>query len=105
MATSKIATGLFPHAWKPGKLPPGIGARTKAPIFDALTATAHELQDLLSAGTLKGTDLVEEFVWRIEEYNPYLNAVFEYAPGVMQRASELDRSETIHLVASPTKRT
>jgi hypothetical protein len=41
-------------------------------------------------GLLKSTDLVEEFVWRIEEYNPYLNAVFEYGPGVLQRASDLD---------------
>jgi len=85
-----ITTSLFPHAWRSCKLPHGIGARTKAPPFDALTITAHELQALLIAGTLKSTDIVEEFVWRIEEYNPYLNAVFEYAPSVLQRALDLD---------------
>lgn len=90
MATSKITTSMFPCAWKSGKLPHGIGARTREPLFDALTITAHELQALLVAKTLKSTDIVKEFVWRIEEYNPYLNAVFEYAPGVLQRASELD---------------
>lgn len=41
-------------------------------------------------GKLKSTDLVEEYVWRSEQYNSYLNAVFEYAPGVKQRAVELD---------------
>lgn len=41
-------------------------------------------------GKLKSTDLVEEYIWRIEEYNPYLRAISEYAPGVMDRAREMD---------------
>ncbi|TAQ87151.1 hypothetical protein B7494_g4533 [Chlorociboria aeruginascens] len=81
----------FPHAWKAGHLPTGTASRrSSSPRFDALRSTAHELQDLLTAGTLTSTDLVEEYVWRIEQYNTFLNAVSQYAPGVMKRAQELD---------------
>jgi hypothetical protein len=101
MTTSEVTNILYPHAWKPGRFPDGMGARTRAPLFDALTATAHELQDLLCAGKLKSTDLVEEYVWRIEEYNSYLNAVFEYAPGVLQRALEMDRARANGQILGP----
>lgn len=79
--------------WKPGNLPKGVHAqRVQPPLFDALTATAHDLQELLIAGKLKSTDLVEEYIWRIEEYNSYLRAVDQYALNVMERAREMDES-------------
>ncbi|KAJ5921256.1 amidase signature enzyme [Penicillium verhagenii] len=81
----------FPHAWKAGSPPPGVGSSSRSiPLFNALTATAHELQALMISGTLKSTDLVEEYIWRIENHNSYLNAIFEYSPTAMQRAADMD---------------
>lgn len=80
----------YPHAWKAGNLPPAVGPRRSVPLFNALTATAHELQDMMASGKVKSTDLVDEYVWRIEQYNSYLNAVIEYAPGAKKRAMEMD---------------
>ncbi|OBT77497.1 hypothetical protein VF21_05228 [Pseudogymnoascus sp. 05NY08] len=88
--------------WKAGHPPTGLAAkRTHPPLFDALTATAHDLQKLLTAGELKSTDLVEEYVWRIEEYNPYLRAVSQYAPGVLDQAKELDSKRAAGEVLGP----
>ncbi|KAJ5933741.1 amidase signature enzyme [Penicillium verhagenii] len=81
----------FPHAWKAGSPPPGVGSSPRSvPLFNALTATAHELQALMISGALESTDLVEEYIWRIEKHNSYLNAIFEYSPTAMQRAADMD---------------
>lgn len=91
ITTRKMVTTAFPHAWKPGNPPAGVVLQRQGlPLFDAVTATAHSLQDSMIAGKLKSTDLVEEYVRRIEEYNEYLRAVSEYAPGAMERAREMD---------------
>jgi hypothetical protein len=71
--------------------PAGVGIRrAQPPLFDAVKATAHSLQKLMVDGNLRSTDLVEEYVWRIEKYNGYLRAISEYAPNVMHRAREMD---------------
>jgi amidase len=80
----------YPHFWKAGSPPAGVGFRTAPPLFDALTATAHELQAQMAAGALKSTDLVREYVWRIEQHNGRLRAVAAYAPHAMARAREMD---------------
>ena len=64
--------------------------RSHPPLFDALTATGHELQKLLIDGVLTSVNLVEEYVWRIEEYNPYLHAISQYSPSVLAQAKEMD---------------
>ena len=88
--------------WKAGQLPTGIGAqRHRPPLFDALSCTAHELQSLMMEGKLKSIDLVEEYVWRIEEYNSYLHAVSEYAPDVAERAKEMDNRRAVGKVIGP----
>lgn len=80
-----------PNAWKPGTPPRGIVLRRRGPpLFDPLTATAHDLQQMMIAGTLKSTDLVEEYVRQIEKHNSYLRAVSVYAPGAFEQAQELD---------------
>ena len=84
-------TANMTRGWSAGKVPRGTsGIRTAPPLFDALTATAHDLQKALADGKLKSTDLVQEYVWRTEEYNGYLRAVAQYAPNAFERAQELD---------------
>lgn len=81
----------YPHAWKPGHPPRGVVLERQGPaLFDPLTATAHELQKMMISGTLKSTDLVEEYVRQIEKHNGYLRAVSEYAPSALKQAQELD---------------
>lgn len=90
MSSLRESRTAYPFAWKANHPPVGVGARKQKSLFDALTATAHELQGLLTNGSVSSADIVKEYIWRIEEHNPYLNAVFEYAPDVLERASSLD---------------
>ncbi|TVY19404.1 putative amidase [Lachnellula arida] len=60
------------------------------PLFNTLTATASDLQAELSNGKIKSTQVVEEYHRSIIAHNSVLNAVWELAPGAMQRAEELD---------------
>ncbi|KAF9247882.1 hypothetical protein DTO006G1_5691 [Penicillium roqueforti] len=81
----------YPSAWKPGKPPRSVVRHRRGPpLFNTLTATAYDLQQMMIAGTLKSTDLVEEYVRNIEEHNGYLRAVSVYAPVALERAQELD---------------
>lgn len=45
---------------------------------------------MMIAGTLKSTDLVEEYVRQTEKHNSYLRAVSVYAPGALEQAQEMD---------------
>jgi len=60
------------------------------PLFDTLTATADDLQKELIKGTIKSTQIVEEYHRSILAHNGVLNAVYELASGAMQRAKEMD---------------
>ncbi|KAI3116119.1 hypothetical protein CBS147333_729 [Penicillium roqueforti] len=69
----------YPSAWKPGKPPRSVVRHRRGPpLFNTLTATAYDLQQMMIAGTLKSTDLVEEYVRNIAEHNGYLRAVSVY---------------------------
>lgn len=95
-------SAIMTRGWSSGKVPRGTsGTRTAPPLFDALTATAHDLQKALSDGKLKSTDLVQEYVWRTEEYNGYLHAVAQYAPGAYERAQKLDEQRASGQVIGP----
>jgi len=61
------------------------------PLFDTLTATAEDLQRQLVKGSLKSTQIVEEYHRSIIAYNGVLNAVYELASGASRRAEELDK--------------
>ncbi|KAI3118214.1 hypothetical protein CBS147331_3153 [Penicillium roqueforti] len=51
----------YPSAWKPGKPPRSVVRhRWGQPLFNTLTATAYDLQQMMIAGTLRSTDLVED---------------------------------------------
>ncbi|KAF2759933.1 amidase signature enzyme [Pseudovirgaria hyperparasitica] len=97
-----MAQPSFRHAWKSGSPPPGFEFhRRSITKIDPLTASAHVLQDMLTAGEVKSADLAEHYISRIEQYNGYLNAVFQYAPGVMQRAKDMDEKRSQGTVLGP----
>lgn len=86
-----MSRSAYPHAWKPGNPPRGVVLQRQGPpLFNSLTATAHELQQMIIARTLKSTDLVEEYVRQIKKHNSYLHAVSVYAPNALERAQEMD---------------
>lgn len=62
-----------------------------APSFNTLTATVQSLQEALGSGHLQSTQLVEEYQRSICLYNEWLGAVYQLAPGAMDRAREMDR--------------
>lgn len=64
----------------------------RQPLFNTLTATASDLQADLRNGKIKSTQVVEEYHRAIIAHNGVLNAVWELAPGALQRAEELDMS-------------
>lgn len=59
--------------------------------FEPLTATASQLQELLTIGAISSTDLVEVYVNRIHQYDGYLKAVLSIAPTAMNEAARLDK--------------
>lgn len=61
-----------------------------SPSFNTLTATVQSLQDALGSGRLRSTQLVEEYQRSICLYNEWLGAVYQLAPGAMDRAREMD---------------
>lgn len=83
------ATGSLRSSQLPGWIPSAL--RSNGPVkFDALTVTASQLQERLTAGSLTSTDIVEEYISRINEHNGYFKAVYVVAPGAMQKAKALD---------------
>ncbi len=69
--------------------------------FEPLTATAYQLQDLLNAGTLKSTDLVEVYTNRIQQYDNYLKAVLAIAPTAIREAQKLDEERSKGKIRGP----
>jgi hypothetical protein len=76
-------------------------ARAGEAFFDPLTATASLLQDLLTAGTLKSTDLVEIYIKRIHQYDGYLKAILSIAPTAVAEAQRLDEERSSGRVRGP----
>lgn len=69
--------------------------------FETLSATAESLQKDLIAGRITSTQIVEEYHQTIKKHNDYLNAVYELAPGAMDRAKELDELRSKGTVLGP----
>ncbi|KAK5062767.1 hypothetical protein LTR84_004842 [Exophiala bonariae] len=74
--------------------------------IDVLTATAHELQDLLTNGSVSSVDLVHIYLRQIESHNHKglkLNAVISVAPIdlLIENAKALDRERAAGNVRSP----
>ncbi len=85
-----VGAGSLRSSLLPGWMPSSALRSIGSPKFDALTVTASQLQERLTAGSLTSTDIVEEYISRINEHNGYLKAVYVVAPGVMQQAKALD---------------
>lgn len=60
------------------------------PRFDVQTATASTLRKDLVSHNLTSVHLVEEYQRQISVHNGYLNAVYELAPGAIERAEAMD---------------
>ncbi|KAL8823961.1 MAG: hypothetical protein Q9191_005407 [Dirinaria sp. TL-2023a] len=73
-----------------GWVPHFADLASHTPSFDTMTATVHFLQEALGTGCLQSTQLVEEYQRSICLYNEWLGAVYQLAPGAMDRARQLD---------------
>ena len=87
---STPASRLLPREKLAGWVPYFPDLSSHSPSFNTLTATVQTLQDALVAGRLRSTDLVEEYQRSICLYNGWLRAVYQLAPGAMDRAREMD---------------
>ncbi|KAL8965865.1 MAG: hypothetical protein Q9183_003649 [Haloplaca sp. 2 TL-2023] len=58
--------------------------------FNPLTASVQFLREELNGGRLQSTQIVEEYQRSICLYNEWLGAIYQLAPGAMDRARELD---------------
>jgi Asp-tRNA(Asn)/Glu-tRNA(Gln) amidotransferase A subunit family amidase len=68
---------------------------------DLLTATAVELQTRLTSGSITSVELVEAGYRQINQYDGYLKAVIETAPGALKRAKYLDEQRSAGKVLGP----
>ncbi|KAJ2978115.1 hypothetical protein NUW58_g7597 [Xylaria curta] len=71
------------------------------PAFDPLTTSASRLQELLTSGELTSVQIVNQYYNQILAYNGYLKAVYQLAPGAVDRAKALDEMRTNGKVLGP----
>lgn len=71
--------------------------------FDPLTATAADVQDLLSSGTVNSQQLVEIYLQQIEKHNGFLHAITASSPVdlIIAEAKRLDQERAEGLIRSP----
>ncbi|KAI0114163.1 amidase family protein [Nemania sp. FL0031] len=60
-------------------------------LFDPLTTSGSRLQELLASGELTSMQIVNQYYRQILTYNGYLKAVYQLAPGALDRAKALDK--------------
>ncbi|KAF2682561.1 hypothetical protein K458DRAFT_52056 [Lentithecium fluviatile CBS 122367] len=58
--------------------------------FEPTATPAAALQKLLTVGPLTSVQILNEYYGQILDYNGYLKAVYQLAPGALDRAKELD---------------
>ena len=87
---STPASRLLSREKLAGWVPRFTDLDTHLPSFNTLTATVQTLRDALSRGDLRSTQLVEEYQRTICLHNEWLGAVYQLAPGAMDRAREMD---------------
>ncbi|KAI1428375.1 amidase family protein [Xylaria sp. FL1777] len=79
--------GAFGRAHLAGWIPSVTDNKS---MFDPLTTSATSLQELLTTGELTSVRIVNEYYRQILAYNGYLKAVYQLAPGAVDRAQALD---------------
>ncbi|KAL8786599.1 MAG: hypothetical protein Q9195_008156 [Heterodermia aff. obscurata] len=87
---STPASRLLSREKLAGWVPPFTDLVEHSPSFDTLAATVQNLRDSLNQGHLRSTQLVEEYQRSICLHNEWLGAVYQLAPGAMDRAREMD---------------
>ncbi|KAJ8064893.1 hypothetical protein OCU04_007198 [Sclerotinia nivalis] len=80
---------------------PSFSDHSHQPRFNTLTATADDLQQKLTKGLIKSTQIVEEYHRSIVTHNAALNAVYELSSEAMKQAEEMDRLRAQGTVLSP----
>ncbi|CAI7658747.1 unnamed protein product [Penicillium glandicola] len=81
----------IPSLWKPliSPIPFGLHEPSES-LFDPLTATVFELQELLSSKKLSRVDLVNRCITQIKQHDGYLRALLCIAPTAIDEARRLD---------------
>jgi hypothetical protein len=70
-------------------------------MFDCLTATAADLQTLLTTGQKTSFEVVEAYLNQIAKHNGYLHAVFEISPTALREAKRFDAERRDGQVRGP----
>ena len=79
---------------------------SKAPVpfdlvFNPLTATASELQELLSSGQVRSVDLVARSLAQIDKYDTYLRAIISVSSTALETARKLDEERLSGRIRGP----
>lgn len=71
--------------------------------IDVLRASAQELQEALTSGTITSVTLVKEYLGQIEKYNGRLHAVIETAPfeTLLKTAKKSDEERAAGKIRGP----
>ncbi|KAI5924863.1 amidase family protein [Camillea tinctor] len=93
-----VGQGKFGRAHLAGWIPPVNEGDSK---FDPMTTSASVLQDMLTAGKLTSVEILNEYYRQIMNYNGYLKAVYQLAPGAIDQAKALDSQRVSGRVLSP----
>ena len=64
------------------------------PLFDPMTTSAAVLQEMLGSGKVTSVQLLNDYYRQILDYNGYLKAVYQLAPGATEQAKERDAQRT-----------
>ena len=99
--TSTPASRLLPRERLAGWVPNFTDLSRHTPSFNTLKATVESLQAELGAGSLKSTQIIEEYQRSICIHNEYLGAVYQLAPGAMERAREMDSMRLAGKILGP----
>ncbi len=74
---------------------------TDSADFDLNEATVDVLQQKMSSGELSSQDICQKYLNRIEQIDPFLNAVIEVNPDALQIAAQLDRERSNGKIRGP----
>ncbi|CZR55425.1 related to glu/asp-tRNA amidotransferase subunit A [Phialocephala subalpina] len=69
--------------------------------IDLLGATAQDIQELLTAGTVSSVQLVDKYIDQINTHDGYLRAVLEISPSARKHAESLDNERRNGVIRGP----
>ncbi|KAI1631317.1 amidase family protein [Biscogniauxia mediterranea] len=101
MSSVDFGQGTFGRAHLAGWIPSVTDNDDDDPKFDPTTTSASALQEMLTSGKLTSVEILNEYYRRILTYNGYLKAVYQLAPGAVDRAKALDSQRASGTVLGP----